>query len=731
MNKGIYSFLFCMICVLGVFAQNRKIDSLQTALKTAISDTARASIYIALTEEWAVSKIDTVIPLCKKALQIIEIDFDKADKAEKKSFLKTKAQALNNIGYINLEKGSVTEALDWFQKSLKIQEEIGDKMGMAASLSNIGFIYNNQGNISKALDWFQKSLKIQEEIGDKHGIAALLLNIGFIYSNQGDNSKSLEWYQKSLKICEEIGNKRGIASSLTNIADIYNKMGDAAKALEGFQKGLKIYEEIGDKQGVASLFNNIGVIYSLRGDNPMALEWLQEGLKIFITLNDKHGEAVSYNSISRTYLLLNNYKEAEKYSKLSLKTARELGFPENIRDAGDILSNIYTAMGKEAYDSGNMAVSALRYRDAREMHVLFKLMADSINNVETRKSALKKQLQYDFEKKEDEAKADQDKKDAVAMEEIQRQKIVLNSFIFGFALVLILGIVVFRGYRQKRKANLSLEDKNKIIEEKNKEITDSIHYAKQIQHALLAGDSFLKKHLPEYFILYKPKDIVSGDFYWAATIDDKLIMITADCTGHGVPGAFMSLLNISYLREAVIEKKIISPEKILDYVRTQLIHSLNPEGSEIESKDGMDAVLSVIDFKQLKLDFACANNPLWILRGNKLIEFKPDKMPVGMHYGEQKPFSLNSVDLQKGDVIYTFTDGYADQFGGNAMSKGHSDVTTDEQGKKFKYKQLKELLIANADKSMDAQKEILNKTFETWKGSLEQIDDVLIIGIRV
>jgi serine phosphatase RsbU (regulator of sigma subunit) len=192
------------------------------------------------------------------------------------------------------------------------------------------------------------------------------------------------------------------------------------------------------------------------------------------------------------------------------------------------------------------------------------------------------------------------------------------------------------------------------------------------------------------------------------------------------------------LNEAIIEKRINSPEKILEYVRSQLIYSLNPEGSEIESKDGMDAVLCIYDFKNLWLRFACANNPLWILRNNDLIIFKPDKMPVGMHHGEQKPFSINTVGLRKGDIIYTFTDGYADQFGGRQMSGGHLSETVHGQaknatgqGKKFKYKALKEVLLSIQTKSMAEQKEILNNTFENWRGNLEQIDDVLIIGIRV
>jgi serine phosphatase RsbU (regulator of sigma subunit) len=227
-----------------------------------------------------------------------------------------------------------------------------------------------------------------------------------------------------------------------------------------------------------------------------------------------------------------------------------------------------------------------------------------------------------------------------------------------------------------------------------------------------------------FFILYKPKDIVSGDFYHALahqhpnSKDELFYMCTADCTGHGVPGALMSMMGISHLNESIIEKKLVHPNEILDNMRRGIISSLNPEGSDEESKDGMDCVLCAYDFSKMKLEFAAANNPLWLLRNGKLIEYKSDKMPVGMYGGEVRPFTLQEVDLEKGDIVYTFTDGYADQFGG-------------EKGKKFKYKQLQEILIQNWALPMEEQKQILDDKFEKWKGNLEQIDDVLIIGVKI
>ncbi|HEY0031458.1 MAG TPA: SpoIIE family protein phosphatase [Bacteroidia bacterium] len=228
----------------------------------------------------------------------------------------------------------------------------------------------------------------------------------------------------------------------------------------------------------------------------------------------------------------------------------------------------------------------------------------------------------------------------------------------------------------------------------------------------------------DFFILYKPKDIVSGDFYHAiahqpaGSKNELFYMCTADCTGHGVPGALMSMVAISHLNESIIEKNLVHPNDILDNMRKGIISSLNPEGSEEESKDGVDCVLCAYNFDSMKLEFAAANNPLWLIRNGEITEYKGDKMPVGKHHGNLSPFTLQTVPLQKGDLIYTFTDGYADQFGG-------------EKGKKYKYKQLQEKIMGIKDLPLDDQKSILDKEFESWRGNLEQVDDVLIIGMKI
>jgi len=256
------------------------------------------------------------------------------------------------------------------------------------------------------------------------------------------------------------------------------------------------------------------------------------------------------------------------------------------------------------------------------------------------------------------------------------------------------------------------------VEEKHKEITDSINYAERIQRALLASKKMLDENLSDYFILFKPKDVVSGDFYWATKLsNNNFVLVNADSTGHGVPGAIMSIVNIASLKEASLQG-ITSPDLLLNETRRLVIENLKNDGSAEGGKDGMDGSLLSFDFKNNILHCASANNPIWVIRNKELIEIKADRLPIGKHDRDNIPFTLHTLNLQKGDVVYTLTDGFPDQFGG-------------ANGKKFKHKQLQNLLLAMANEPMETQKQKLNDVFDNWKENLEQVDDVCLIGVRV
>ena len=268
-----------------------------------------------------------------------------------------------------------------------------------------------------------------------------------------------------------------------------------------------------------------------------------------------------------------------------------------------------------------------------------------------------------------------------------------------------------------------ITQQNEIIQEKQKEIVDSIHYAHRIQTTILAKDEYLDRHLDDYFVLFKPKAIVSGDFYWATSRksteenngqqEHKFFLMVCDSTGHGVPGAFMSLLNISFLNEAISDKRISEPNEILNHVRKRLIRNISRDGGQ----DGMDGIVVCFDRLKNTITYSAAHNAPVIVRNKTLIEFSANKMPIGVGI-KTESFTMHEIAFEKGDMLYMYTDGYADQFGG-------------PNGKKFKYKTLNNLLIEISDKPVNEQREILDSTFENWKGNLEQIDDVCVFGIRL
>ncbi len=323
------------------------------------------------------------------------------------------------------------------------------------------------------------------------------------------------------------------------------------------------------------------------------------------------------------------------------------------------------------------------------------------------------------------------------LEQIHMQQLIMYLFLGIILLLVFLGFFIYRNYKIKKQANIILSQKNAEILRQNEEIKmqkeqieaqrdeialqkqeimDSIRYASRIQQAVLPPLHVVKNILHEnFFIFNRPRDIVSGDYYFITERKNKLIVSAADCTGHGVPGAFMSLLGISFLNEIINRTETIDAAIILNHLRHNIINALN-KGAEYQTKDGMDMVLCVFDFEAKVVEFAGANNPLYHIRNKQLTEYKGDKMPIGL-YDDLKPFTKHIIHFEQDDVFYMFSDGYADQFGGT-------------EGKKFKYKPLKDLLISISHLPMNEQYNIVEKTHDEWKGNYFQVDDILLIGIR-
>lgn len=358
---------------------------------------------------------------------------------------------------------------------------IGHKIIASAALNNLGFINNDLGDIAKALEYHHKSLRLREEIADKPGIALSLNNIGYVYNSQGDAVKALEYHHKSMQIRKELNDQIGVAYSLNNIGSIYKDQGLTSKALNYFEEALKIGEQTSDKIGIGNSLNNIGDIYKIQGNNKLALDYFQKSLSVRQKAGDNRGIAISLGNVADQMLKTGNVQMALDHANQGMKLSKKLGFPQLIKYSANILKLIFQKQNK--------------YKEAFEMYELEVKMRDSIHNEETQKAAVRKQLQYVYETQARELRNGQDKKDIIAKEELKQKEKERNYFIIGFALVIILAIFIFRSYRQKQKANITISRQKHEVEESRKEILDSIRYAKRIQKAHMPSEKYIDKNI--------------------------------------------------------------------------------------------------------------------------------------------------------------------------------------------------------------------------------------------
>jgi tetratricopeptide (TPR) repeat protein/serine phosphatase RsbU (regulator of sigma subunit) len=615
---------------------------------------------------------------------------------------------LNNLGDVCLDKGDNFMALEYFNRALKLCRESGDYKGSALALENIGLCFLKQGIYPRALDSCFKSLEIRESLKDTNGIGDAYENIGNIYLNSGDYSKALENYNKALSIKEKEGFLPDEADLNANLGQIYQQRKAFAQTEEQYSKALKIYRQTNNLLGIATCCLNLGDAFIQQQKYDEALNNLDTGLILFRQIKNNEGIARSLLDIGACYYFKNNYNEALKNENEALKKAKDIGAIAIESEITKRISDIYFA-------KNDMKNALLSFKS-------FYNLNDSIFNMENARKTDRAELAYEFEKKEMTAEKEQEKKDLLTQAEIKRKNITL-LFIIAVALaVLVIAIIIFRSLRITTKQKAMIEVQKDIVERqktevevKNKEIMDSITYAKRLQDAILPPLSLIQKHFPESFLIYKPKDIVAGDFYWMERAGDNIFIAAADCTGHGVPGALVSVVCSNALNRAVKEFKLRDAGQILDKARELVLETFEKSGEEV--KDGMDASFCVINLETYEAEFSGAYNPLWYIRNNTLTEIPADKQPIGK-FDTPKPFRSNRIKLQKGDQLYFFTDGFSDQFGG-------------PKGKKFKYKQLEEKLLAISHKPLAEQKQILEQEFNRWKGELEQVDDVLVIGIRV
>lgn len=676
--------------------------------------------------------------------------------------------------------GDYTKANDYCDKSIEIAREIDFKKGVAQVLNTYGVIHYHNSELDSALMKYDVAVEYckEHEVYDVLGIT--YLNISNIYSERSDFPTTLEYLYQARNIFDKKFDPDKMGGILVNIGIVYFYMNNLDTALIYYQSAEKIYDSLQSDANLSYCYMNIGAVYAYQDKLIESIKYFKKSLALKIKMADKNGMCLAYQNIAEMYAGICQYPldsimmidgieyfkyegdlktqlldTAKNYLQISVGLAKEINNKFNLLSGLTTLASIYNSEGNtqkaiEAMMEGKRMAIELqvpqsemdayehlyelynglaKYDSALKYFKKATILKDSIFSQQRQKDIGKIEAKYDYDKQRAIENAVFEKQLAIDQANLRRQKLMQGFLVI--IIIFILGFVyfIYQALQRSKKQQTEIASQKDIIEKKNLEILSSIRYASRIQSALLKEEEHITPELPEHFIFFQPRDIVSGDFYWSVKQDNFWYLAVADCTGHGVPGAFLTMLGTAYLNEIVSSDHLKSPAKILEELREKVVNQLSQSENVDDSKDGMDITLICLDLKTGMAKWAGANNPIYIVRpingtsesnfqnsSHELIEYKGDKQPIGFHE-VQKDFTLHEFELKKGDMFYLISDGFPDQFGG-------------PNNKKYRYKPFKNLLLNISKLKIEDQKKSVEKEFEDWKGNHEQLDDVCVIGVH-
>ena len=767
-----------------MLSQQHEQDSLYERIERMPLDSNKVDAYISFMEKNYAKDFDKTYEIAQKTLELSkEIDYGDGV-----------GEAYGWLGFLESSFSNDSLAIDYYQKSLAISRKQNDIKLIKTNLNNLANIYSAKGDNEKAIKIFNEVIELHKKHGGVKGAGAAYLNLGHVYSMQGNLKKAFDCAFDGLSAFEKAKDTAGLAGAANMIGLMYRKNNDFNKAEKHFKRALEYAQTLNYPRIIARSLNNLGLVAKKNDQLDVAIDYFKESLDIREGIKDKSGRAESSYNLAISYKNKGDLDSSDYYFKISSRLDQEtgdmLGLIQSEVGRGDIelrKGDTEKALGyyKKALDMAEKVdyVEQLKaihsklirlykdkgdYSKALESYAAYDSLKYKMLNQENNKAIARKEAQYEYEKKavEDSLKSVQVEMELKQEKRIQRQKIQKqNIYILsgGIGIVLMGGLVLllFKSNRIKQRSNDiinaqkdEVEFQKRVVEDKNLEIVDSIQYAKRLQKAIIPSEEVVKKYFENGFVFFQPKDIVSGDFYWFEHLthprnkDEQLIFFAAaDCTGHGVPGAMVSLVCVNALNKAVREMQQTDPAKILDITRDIVIDTFSRTEGTVQ--DGMDISLGVLDTSDASLRWAGANNPIWIIKQSNddiesyekeilaktkitkiqhsdhtLIEVKADKQPVGL-FGDKSPFTSHRIHIEKGDQLYMFSDGYSDQFGGEDLPDGK------QGGKKMKSMTFKKILLENSWKPMQEQKNVIIDAFENWKGDIEQLDDVCVIGVKI
>lgn len=695
-----FLILFCI----SVQGQTRKIKR----HATFSADTSKIHLLIKKAEESIMNgQMDAAMSLARHTLTL----------SGKTGYRKGIGICLNLKGRILYRKTNYDSSIFFSKKALILAKDLNDSALQSSAYINLGNCYFTKGDDIIAMDYYFKGLAIEEKIHEQSIFLYVFLNnLAGIFMNQKNYTKALEYYLKSKKVAEKTSNIKHLGTVYHNLGGLYIKLNDYKEARICFEKSHQLAKKTNDNYTFNLYPGNMAELYQQLKQYDKAYYYAVQSLNILKKQNYKDQVIGALMTLSDIQFNRNNYKEAESILKEALQRSKEI-------DTKQITKDIYQQMADLYEKKGN-------YKLAYDYFKLFSSIKDTLLNQENSKLITEMNTKYTTEKKENEIELLRKNEVIQNLElvkkenELGRQRTISLSVFIGFLLLLVVAVLTFSRYQLKKKANDQLqktftliEEKNSLIEKSNHLITDSITYAKRIQDAILPSQEEMGKLFSNnFFVIYKPSQIVSGDFYWCSAQGDKIIFIVADCTGHGVPGAFMSMIGNTLLNEIVNEQKITRTDEIAFLLDSKIIHALHQnEGSE--KYDGMDISICCIDKKNKKIAFTGAHHSLYIY-DNELHKIKGDPYSIGgAQHQNQKTFTSQLVDYKTNLTLYFFTDGYCDQSGGS-------------ENKRFASRRLEPLLAEIQGMQMVDQKKQLEQSFEDWKKNTKQRDDVLVVGIK-
>lgn len=689
--------------------------------------------------------------------------------AEKTDYIKGQANALRGIALLKHRQLAYDTAFQLQQKALVLYQKASDKKGEMLCHLNMARIMYRQKKFEKAIAYGRESLKLAKELKDlkheslsknyivasyqhtgryqnaieicleqvvdceKEGNKFCLIDtynqIGILFFEQENYAKAIEYYLMSLKVSKELKDIETTIIVLNNIGEAHLKQKKYTDALHYLEEAIAYNKDFADKSNLCYTYPYIGKIYLEKGKDKLALDYLQKGLKFSTQFEDTHQIGVSHQYKGEFYLKKKQYNKAvTEFEKANQQLKKSKTYLAAVRDITGLLADTYKKSGK--------------YKQAYQQYVVYAALKDSIHNRGIQKKLIQMESALKFQKEKDSIQFAQEKERLIFEQEAEKQQSTQRNMLIVLGLVSLLVIVLFIFFMEKHKNNRKLEDTNAQLTDSNEElnvlynslneslvvsearrqqIQDSINYAQRIQKAMLPSEKRLDDSLPDHFVMFRPRDSVSGDFYWLGDMladNDKVIITAVDCTGHGVPGAFMSMIGNDLLNYIINWKHITDAGDILTHLHQKVREVLNQK--ETSNRDGMDISLVVWDKKRNCLEFAGAKNPIVYIQNGELHQIKGDRMPIGGEQREvERVFTKHEITLDSPVTFYIFSDGYQDQFGGM-------------QNKKFMSKRFRQLLFDIHKKPMAEQQEHLNKVFEDWMGKdHNQIDDVLVIGARL